>query len=139
MPSVEQITATVTEYAHRISTGTSAEIAALFAADAAVEDRVGAGVHSGTAAISVFFSGLDGVRSEAEVLTARVAGGSAAFHMRVTPTRPEKTIHIEPLDVMEFDEHDLPTAHRDRGGGEAAVRDRFRPLSDAAGRTVSSA
>lgn len=104
MPSVEQITATVAEYARRISTGTSAEIAALFAPDASVEDPVGAGTHVGMDAIRAFFTGLDGVRSEAEVLTLRVAGGLAAFHMRVTLTQPERTTRIEPIDVMEFDE-----------------------------------
>ncbi|MGV9975584.1 nuclear transport factor 2 family protein [Nocardia beijingensis] len=104
MPSVEQITATITEYAHRISAGTSAEIAALYAQDATVEDPVGAEVRVGREAIAAFYSGLDGVDVTMELLTLRVSGNTAGFHFRVTTILPDRVITVEPIDVMTFDE-----------------------------------
>ncbi|MBF6353076.1 nuclear transport factor 2 family protein [Nocardia higoensis] len=112
MPSVEQITSTVTEYAHRVSTGTAAEIAALYAEDATLEDPVGTEVRVGRDAIAAFYSGLDGVDTTMELLTLRVSGDTAAFHFRVTSTLPSGPITVEPIDVMTFDEQGRITSMR---------------------------
>ncbi|WP_067856036.1 nuclear transport factor 2 family protein [Nocardia shimofusensis] len=112
MPSVEQITSTVTEYAHRIGTGTAAEIAALYAEDATLEDPVGTEVRVGRDAIAAFYSGLDGVETTMELLTIRVSGDTAAFHFRVTSALPNGPITVEPIDVMTFDEQGQITSMR---------------------------
>ncbi|MEV0354851.1 nuclear transport factor 2 family protein [Nocardia sp. NPDC050697] len=112
MPSVEQITAAVTEYAARISTGTAVEVAALYAEDATLEDPAGSEVRVGREAIAAFYSGLDGVETTMELLTLRVAGDTAAFHFRVTSTLPTGPIVVEPIDVMVFDERGLITSMR---------------------------
>lgn len=112
MPSVEQITATVAEYASRLSTGTSADIAALYAEDATIEDPVGAEVRKGREAIAAFYSPLDAVDNRAELLAVRASGDAAAFHMRVTTRTPEQVITVEPIDVMTFDERGLITGMR---------------------------
>ncbi|MFI9411330.1 nuclear transport factor 2 family protein [Nocardia gamkensis] len=112
MLSIEQITATVTEYTSRISTGTSAEIAALYAEDATVEDPVGGEVRAGREAIAAFYSGIDGVDTTMELLTLRVSGNTAGFHFRVTTTLPDRVIIVEPIDVMTFDEQGQITSMR---------------------------
>lgn len=112
MPSVEQIMATVTEYASRLTTGTSADIAALYAEDATVEDPVGGEVRRGRAAIAAFYSPLDAVDNRAELLAVRASGNAVAFHMRVTTTTPDQMIVVEPIDVMTFDEQGLITGMR---------------------------
>nr|WP_280493380.1 nuclear transport factor 2 family protein [Nocardia asiatica] len=103
MSSVEQITAVVREYVSRLTTGTSTEIAALYAEDATVEDPVGGEVRRGRDALAAFYGPLDAVDNSAELLVIRVSGSSAAFHMRVTTTTHEQVIIVEPIDVMTFD------------------------------------
>lgn len=103
MSSVEQITAVVREYVSRLTTGTAAEVAALYAEDATVEDPVGAEVRRGRDAITAFYGPLDAVDNSAELLVVRVSDSSAAFHMRVTTTTPGQVIIVEPIDVMTFD------------------------------------
>ncbi|MEU2176965.1 nuclear transport factor 2 family protein [Nocardia sp. NPDC019219] len=103
MSSVEQITAVVREYVSRLSTGTSADIAALYADDATVEDPVGGEVRRGRDAIAAFYGPLDSVDNSAELLVIRASDTWAAFHMRVTTTTPDQVITVEPIDVMTFD------------------------------------
>ncbi|WP_040836019.1 nuclear transport factor 2 family protein [Nocardia brevicatena] len=112
MPTVEQLTAAVAEYVRRVGTGTSADIAALYAEDATVEDPVGSPARRGRADIADFYSALDPVDITAELLTVRVSGDTAAFHMRVTTTAGDLVTTIEPIDVMTFDEHGLITSMR---------------------------
>ncbi|HLS77667.1 MAG TPA: nuclear transport factor 2 family protein [Nocardia sp.] len=112
MPTAARIRSTVTEYARRISTAGSAEIAALYAENATLEDPVGAEVRVGREAIAAFYRGLDGVDTTMELLTLRIAGDTAAFHFRVTTALPNGTVTIEPIDVMTFDEQGLITSMR---------------------------
>ncbi|WP_457590086.1 hypothetical protein [Gordonia aurantiaca] len=52
------------------------------------------------------------METTAELLTLRAAGREAAFRFRVTTSLPDRTIVIEPIDVMAFDDHGLITSMR---------------------------
>ncbi|MED5800625.1 nuclear transport factor 2 family protein [Gordonia sp. Z-3] len=102
----------VAQYLSTIGSGTSADIAALYADDATVEDPVGSEVHTGRAAIEKFYGALDGADCEAELLNLRVAGDTAAFGFRVTTRTADQTIVVEPIDVMTFDDDAKITSMR---------------------------
>lgn len=104
--------ALVARYLSTVSEGTSADIAALYAADAWLEDPVGSEPRTGRAAIEEFYRGLDGADSTAELLFVRAVGHEAAFHFRVTTTLPDATVVVEPIDVMTFDDAGLITSMR---------------------------
>ncbi|GAB83668.1 nuclear transport factor 2 family protein [Gordonia rubripertincta] len=104
--------ALVSRYLATISTGTAAEIAELYAPDARLEDPVGSEPRIGRPAIEEFYRGLDGTDSTAELLVVRPVGGQAAFHFRVTTRLPGRTIVVEPIDVMTFDDSGLITSMR---------------------------
>ncbi|MET4165473.1 MULTISPECIES: nuclear transport factor 2 family protein [Gordonia] len=103
-PSTNQIRDAVAGYITTVSTGTSAEIAALYAEDATLEDPVGSEIKVGRAQIEKFYSALDSIDSTAELLTVRSGGSTAAFHFRVTSHLPDQTVVVEPIDVMTFDD-----------------------------------
>lgn len=104
--------ALVIRYLSTISDGTSADIAALYAADARLEDPVGGESRTGRAAIEEFYRGLDGVEATAELLTVRAVGNETAFHFRVTTKLPDAIVVVEPIDVMTFDDTGLITSMR---------------------------
>lgn len=104
--------ALVMRYLSTISNGTSADIAALYAGDAHLEDPVGSEPRTGRAAIEEFYRGLDGADVAAELLVVRAVGREAAFHFRVTTTLPDAVVVVEPIDVMTFDDAGLITSMR---------------------------
>lgn len=112
MPSAAQMTAKVSEYISLLGNGTAKEIGALYGESATLEDPVGGGTRSGRAEITAFYSALDNVSTTAELIAVRVAGNSAAFHMRVVTTTPEQVVTIEPIDVMTFNDEGLITSTR---------------------------
>ena len=85
----------------------------MYADDATVEDPVGGEVHIGRQAIHGFYSAVNDVQRECELVTLRVAGNEAAFQFRLTVTAGEHRMVIEPIDVMVFD--DRRQGHRDEG------------------------
>ncbi|RMI27997.1 nuclear transport factor 2 family protein [Nocardia stercoris] len=113
MPSPEQIRATVHRYLELVAEGTAAEIAALYAEDATVEDPVGSPVHQGRAAIEQFYSALEAVQNKTELFALRIGGeNEAAFSFRVVTETGDQTITIDPIDVMTFDENARITSMR---------------------------
>ncbi|WP_245938070.1 nuclear transport factor 2 family protein [Williamsia limnetica] len=92
--------------------GTGAEIAALYAPGARVEDPVGTAAHVGTDAITAFYDSVRGGERTIELLTLRVAADTAAFHFRVTTVIENTTIVVEPIDVMTFDDQSQITTMR---------------------------
>lgn len=104
MPEPDRIRAAVRRYLDTVATGTAAEIAALYHPDATLEDPVGSPPHTGRAAIEKFYSPLESARRRTELLSVRVSGDNAAFSFRVVTETGGKTITVEPIDVMTFDE-----------------------------------
>lgn len=112
MPSTARMTAVVSEYVSLLAKGTAKEIGALYDESATLEDPVGGEIRSGRSEITAFYSALDDVSTTAELLAVRVAGNSAAFHMRVVTTTPEQVVTISPIDVMTFNDKGLVTSTR---------------------------
>ena len=104
MPTAEQIADTVNRYLELVAKGSADDIADLYADDATVEDPVGGEVHIGRTAIRRFYAHADNVKTEAELITLRVAGYEAAFHFRLTLDVGDNRMRVEPIDVMVFDD-----------------------------------
>jgi steroid Delta-isomerase len=104
MPSAEDIADTVNRYIGLVAKGTAADLVELYADDATVEDPVGGEVHIGRQAIHGFYSAVDDVQRECELISLRIAGNEAAFQFRLTMTASDGRIVIEPIDVMVFDD-----------------------------------
>jgi steroid delta-isomerase len=96
------ITDVVNRYIALIARGSADELVELYADDATVEDPVGGEVHIGRQAIRGFYSAVEGVERETELVSLRVAGNEAAFHFRLTVTAGDSKMRIEPIDVMAF-------------------------------------
>ena len=102
MPNAEHIAETVNRYISLVAKGTADDLVELYADDATVEDPVGGEVHIGRQAIHGFYSAMDAVQRECELVTLRVAGNEAAFHFKLTVTAGDARMLIEPIDVMVF-------------------------------------
>jgi steroid Delta-isomerase len=103
MSSAEHIAETVNRYISLIAKGTADDLVELYADDATVEDPVGGEVHIGRQAIHGFYSAVENVQRECELVTLRVAGNEAAFHFKLTVSAGDSRMVIEPIDVMVFD------------------------------------
>ncbi len=104
MPSAEHITDTIKRYIDLVANGGADDLVELYAEDATVEDPVGGEVHIGRQAIHGFYSAVDNVERECELVTLRVCGNEAAFQFRLTVSAGEHRMVIEPIDVMVFDD-----------------------------------
>ncbi len=102
--SPEKIREVIEQYVATVAGGTTDEVLELFAEGATVEDPVGTEVRSTREAIREFYSGLEGLEQEGRVITARVAGGEAAFLFEFTTKVGDKTYTLAPIDVMTFDD-----------------------------------
>ncbi|HEX4559404.1 MAG TPA: nuclear transport factor 2 family protein [Mycobacterium sp.] len=100
----QAIRETVNRYIELVAKGGADELVELYADDATVEDPVGGEVHIGRQAIHGFYSAVDEVQRECELVSLRVAGNEAAFQFRLTITAGEHRMVIEPIDVMVFDD-----------------------------------
>ena len=103
-PADERIVESVRRYLDAVAKGTAEDIAACYAEDGTLEDPVGTEPKRGRAAIREFYSAIEAFQRETELLTVRVAGGSAAFHFRVRTHLPGQVVEVEPIDVMTFDD-----------------------------------
>ena len=110
MPSAEHIAETVNRYISLIAKGSADDPVDLYADDATAEDPVGGEVHIGRQAIHGFYSAVENVERECELVTLRVAGHEAAFHFRLTVIAGDNRMLIEPIDVMAFDDDGKVTA-----------------------------
>ncbi len=108
--------ALVERYLDTVATGTAADIAALYAEDATLEDPVGCGeVHIGRQAIAGFYKNTEGVELTTELLTFRAGGHEAAFVFAITVG---DGMRIEPVEVMSFDGDGQITAMKAYWGPE---------------------
>jgi steroid Delta-isomerase len=108
MPSApdktQAITETVNRYIALVAKGSVEDLVELYADDATLEDPVGGEVHIGRQAIHGFYSALENVERECELVLLRVAGNEAAFQFRLTVAAGDNRMLIEPIDVMVFDD-----------------------------------
>jgi steroid delta-isomerase len=104
MPSAELITQTVTRYLDFVSKGQPDDVAALYAADATVEDPVGGEVHVGRQAIRGFYGAIENVKAQTDVLTLRALGNEAAFHWTLALDFGGSGMRIDIISTMTFDE-----------------------------------
>jgi steroid Delta-isomerase len=98
----ETITATVHRYLELIGGGTVDDIVALFADDATVEDPVGSDLYVGLQAIRGFFSTLENLERETELVSLRVCGHEAAFQFAITFNAGDVRMRLEPIDTVVF-------------------------------------
>lgn len=106
MLTPEQIQASLALYVRLVDAGDIDGILALYAADATVEDPVGAAVHRGIEAITRFYrEGLARSRARASLDGAVRAthNGYGAVPFRVELDWDGRRCSIEVIDVMEFD------------------------------------
>ena len=92
--------AAVKKYLETVATGSAADVAALYAEDATLEDPVGGGeVHIGRQAIEGFYKTVEGAELQTELLQLRVGGHEAAFLFALTVSG---VMRIEPIEIMAF-------------------------------------
>ncbi|WP_370246558.1 nuclear transport factor 2 family protein [Nocardioides sp.] len=107
------VAAGVRRYLATVATGTAADVAALYAPEAVLEDPVGSQPRRGREAIREFYATIEAMPKTTELLTLRTCGGQGAFHFRiVVDLGGGLTSTMEPLEVMEFDDDGLITAMR---------------------------
>jgi len=108
----QRIRATVHAYLDAVAAGVAADIAALYADDATLEDPVGSEPRVGRTAIAEFYKAVEATDNSTELLTLRISGSTAAFHFRVVTEAGGQTYEVEPIDVMTFDEDGRITSMR---------------------------
>ena len=105
MPSAEDNANTVNRYLDFVAKGQADDIAALYADDATVEDPVGSEVHIGRPAIRGFYSSVENIKAETEVVTLRALGSEVAFLWAMTIDLGNDTrMRMEIISTMTFDE-----------------------------------
>jgi steroid delta-isomerase len=102
--SREAILETIHAYVDRVANGTAAEVVALYADGATVEDPVGSEVRTTRESILEFYGPLETMEQEARLLHARIAGNEAAFAFELASRVGDQTYTLAPIDVMTFDD-----------------------------------
>ena len=119
--SRETILETIQQYVDLVATGASADVVALYADGATVEDPVGTEVRRTRESIAEFYGALDGLEQSARLLHVRVAGNEAAFAFELVTKAGEQTYTLSPIDVMTFDDAGKITSMRAFWSGEDMV------------------
>ena len=119
--SRETILETIQKYVDLVAGGRSADVVALYADGATVEDPVGSEVRTTRESIAEFYGVLDGLEQSARLVHVRVAGNEAAFAFELVTTVGEETYTLAPIDVMTFDDAGLITSMRAFWSGEDMV------------------
>lgn len=119
MPSTkdDQIADTIRRYVSLLASGSTDDLLELFAEDATVEDPVGSDVRAGRNEIREFFSTLQQLERQTELVLLRVAGNEAAFSFTITFKAGDTSMRLQPIDTMTFD----------RDGKITSVRSYFAP------------
>ena len=93
---------TVQRYVSLLATGSADDLLELFADDATVEDPVGSDVRTGRREIHEFFSALEAMERETELVLLRVVGDEAAFVFTLTFEVADTRMRLQPIDTMTF-------------------------------------
>lgn len=116
--SREAILETIHAYVDRVANGTAAEVVALYAEGATVEDPVGTEVRTTRESLLEFYGALEGMEQVGRLVTARVAGDEAAFCFELASTVGDQTYTLAPIDVMTFDDDARITSMKAYWSGE---------------------
>ncbi|MDF3306664.1 nuclear transport factor 2 family protein [Rhodococcus sp. T2V] len=111
-PSAEDIRKTVERYIEAVATGTAADVVALYAEGATVEDPVGTEPRTSAESLREFYGVIEPLKQTGELLTLKIAGNSAAFHFSLVTDLGEQKLEIAPIDVMTFDDDGKITSMR---------------------------
>jgi steroid delta-isomerase len=112
VPSVAEMRATVDKYLALVGSGTAAEITALYAEGATLEDPVGAEPLVGRDAVLAFYKVIEPIQRSTELLFFKAGGDTAVFQFRIVTTFGDTNIEITPADIMIFNEAGLITSMR---------------------------
>jgi len=110
-PTAAHIRNVFQRYVELVTRGDCEAVALLYAADATVEDPIGAPLHRGRDAIREFYRASAGMVHLVLEGRVRVAGREAAAAMVARPTGAGGMV-IETLDVMTFNDAGLITSMR---------------------------
>lgn len=111
--SNDDVAAGVRRYLDTVATGTAADVTALYAPEATVEDPVGSDPLQGHEAIRRFYATFEALPKTTELVTVRTCAGQAAFHFQiVVDLGGGATSTMAPLEVMTFDDDGLITSMR---------------------------
>ena len=112
----DRIADVIRQYVSLLARGGVDDLLALFADDATVEDPVGSDVRTGEQ-IRKFFSNLEPMERQTELVMLRVAGNEAAFAFSITFRIGDTAMRLQPIDTMTFNSE----------GKIASVRSYFTP------------
>ncbi len=113
----DQVAEVVRRYVSLLATGSTDDLLDLFAEDATVEDPVGSDVRAGQNEIREFFSTLQELERQTDLILLRVVGNEAAFSFTITFKVGGTPMRLQPIDTMTFD----------RDGKITSVRSYFAP------------
>mgnify|MGYP001765955630 FL=1 len=107
MPNPERMEAAVHAYVEAFAKRDPDAVAALFAAEATVEDPIGTPPHVGHAAIRAFYAASMGTGAKLELQgPVRIAGPYAAFAFSVLLHFEGKDQRVDVIDTFRFDDDD---------------------------------
>ena len=99
-----KIDAAVGAYIDLLTNGTAEQIADLFAADATVEDPIGADIRNTREQLVEFYSIITGMDEHVATLNwKKIAGDTAVFEFTLVTGTSDMRFEITPIDIMVFD------------------------------------
>lgn len=104
MATTEQLRSVVERYVDLLQNGTGADIAALYAQDATVEDPAGSAPKVGRAEIKTFYDRTTSFDNTTKLLIVRVTDNEAAAHFSVISKMGDKTYKSAPIDTFAFND-----------------------------------
>lgn len=113
----DQIANVIRRYVSLLASGSADDLLELFAEYATVEDPVGSDVRTGREEIHEFFSTLEAMDRQTELVLLRVVGNEAAFSFTITFKAGDTSMRLQPIDTMKFN----------RRGKITSVRSYFAP------------
>ncbi|WP_235682733.1 nuclear transport factor 2 family protein [Mycolicibacterium alvei] len=99
----DHIADVIRRYVSLLATGSADDLLELFAEHATVEDPVGSDVRTGRAEIHEFFSTLEALDRQTELVLLRVVGNEAAFSFTISFKVGDTPMRLQPIDTMTFD------------------------------------
>ncbi|WP_439030859.1 nuclear transport factor 2 family protein [Gordonia terrae] len=101
----EKIDAAVDAYIELLNSGTAEQIADLYAADATVEDPIGADIRDTRDQLVEFYSVITGMDERTATLKwKKIAGDTAVFEFTLVTKTAGLAFEITPVDIMVFDD-----------------------------------